>query len=254
VLIELDPVDRITADAVGEPGSRAFYIQARQDSRVITVLVEKQQVQLLAASVVEILSRVGKETGQGPDEEHMQLEEPVIPEWRAGRLSIGYHEERDLLMLEAEELMPEDEDDEDGEVTGEGLEGFPLSELAPAIAFTEVPGEEEGGNGAGGEDEEALAGDELEESDPDEEHAAAVEELALLDAVEDIADLEALAQGRDPGRIRLWATREQMLSLARHGAAVCAAGRPRCQLCGNPLEPVGHVCPALNGHLKSSDT
>ena len=48
------------------------------------------------------------------------------------------------------------------------------------------------------------------------------------------------------------ATREQMLSLARQGAAVCAAGRPRCQLCGNPMDPEGHRCPALNGHLEQS--
>ena len=109
MLIELDPVDRLTADAVGSPGARVFYLQARKDDHLITLLVEKQQVQLLAASVVEILSRVGKETGQGPPEEAMGLEEPVVPEWRAGRLSIGYQEERDLLMLEAEELLPEDE-------------------------------------------------------------------------------------------------------------------------------------------------
>src|SRR6266508_4331303 len=114
MLIELDPVDRITADAVGEAGSRTFYLQARKDAQLVTLLVEKQQVQLLAASVVEILSRVGKETGQGPPEEAMGLEEPIVPEWRAGRLSIGYQEERDLLMLEADELLPEDEVAEEG--------------------------------------------------------------------------------------------------------------------------------------------
>src|SRR5438034_8731487 len=113
MLIELDQVDRITADAVGEAGSRTFYLQARKDAQLVTLVVEKQQVQLLAASVVEILSRVGKETGQGPPEEEMALEEPVAPEWRAGRLSIGYQDERDLLMLEADELLPEDEDDDE---------------------------------------------------------------------------------------------------------------------------------------------
>ena len=53
--MELGPVDRITADAVGEPGDRTFYIQARAGSELITVIVEKQQVQLLAASVLELL-------------------------------------------------------------------------------------------------------------------------------------------------------------------------------------------------------
>src|SRR5438477_497658 len=35
---------------------------------------------------------------------------------------------------------------------------------------------------------------------------------------------------------------------ARQGALVCARGRPTCQFCGNPLDPEGHVCPAMNGH------
>jgi uncharacterized repeat protein (TIGR03847 family) len=198
VLIELDPVDRLTADAIGPPGSRTFYIQARKDDQLVTLLVEKQQVQLLSASVVEILSRIGKETGQGPAEEAMQLEEPIAPEWRAGRLSIGYNEERDLLLLEVEEAIDE----------GEGSE---------------------------------------EEAAPEPDPVRAEIEQALLEELErDVEGSEALTGM--VRRVRFWATREQMLSLARHGAAVCARGRPTCQLCGNPLDPEGHVCPALNGH------
>jgi uncharacterized repeat protein (TIGR03847 family) len=178
VLIELDPVDRITVDAVGSPGQRIFYLQGRQGSQLVTLLVEKQQVQLLSASVVEILAQVGKETGQGPPEDEMDLDEPVLPEWRAGRLSIGYHNERDLLMLEAEELLPEEEEQESGE---------------------EATGDRIGG---------------------------------------------------EPRRARFWATREQMLSLARHGANVCAAGRPLCRFCRTPIDPEGHECPAMNGHRK----
>jgi uncharacterized repeat protein (TIGR03847 family) len=173
-VIELDPVDRITAGAIGSPGERVFYIQGRQADRLVTVLVEKQQVELLSASLVEILARTGKETGEGPGEEEMGLEDPILPEWRAGRLSIGYDEARDLVLLECEEYQEEDEDDE----------------------------EEGEGGGAEGE----------------------------------------------PGRIRFWVSREQALALARHGAEVVAAGRPRCELCGNPIGPEGHVCPALNGH------
>jgi hypothetical protein len=206
VLIELDPVDRITAGAVGPPGERAFYLQGRRGDQLITVLVEKQQVQLLSASVVEILARIGKETGQGPSEELMELDEPIIPEWRAGRISIGYHDERDLLMLEAEELLPEDEqEDEEGEGPGGGT-GQPPPEIprAEGPPLARQPEAQEG-------------------------------------------------EAPDPQRVRFWATREQMLSLARHGAAVCAAGRPRCQLCGNPIDPEGHQCPALNGQGGSTD-
>jgi uncharacterized repeat protein (TIGR03847 family) len=68
----------------------------------------------------------------------------------------------------------------------------------------------------------------------------------LLEAEEYVPDEEERAG--DPGRVRFWVSREQALALARHGAAVAAAGRPRCELCGNPIDPEGHVCPALNGH------
>lgn len=217
MLIELDPVDRITADAVGEAGSRTFYLQGRKDARLVTLLVEKQQVQLLAASVVEILSRVGKETGQGPPEEQMGLDEPLDPEWRAGRLSIGYHEERDLLVLEAEELLPEDE--EEAGAPGESAGLGALAEFGPELGVAEPEGPEE-----------------LEGS----------EELEALEGLEELQTDEG--ERREVGRVRFWATREQMLSLARHGALVCAAGRPRCPLCGNPVDPEGHRCPALNGH------
>jgi len=206
VLIELDSVDRITAGAVGSPGERVFYLQGRKGDQLVTLLVEKQQVQLLAASVVEILARVGRETGQGPPEEEMALEEPLVPEWRAGRLSIGYNEERDLLMLEAEELLEEESEEEEEVDEEEGDEGGDTA-LGPDVSV------------------------------------AGLEELEQLEGTTAPAALE-------PGRIRFWATREQMLSLARHGAMVCAAGRPRCQLCGNPLDPEGHQCPALNGHRK----
>jgi uncharacterized repeat protein (TIGR03847 family) len=217
VLIELDPVDRITADAVGPPGQRTFFLQGRKDDQLVTVLVEKQQVQLLAASVVEILSRLGMETGQGPADDAMGLEEPLAPEWRAGRLSIGYQEERDLLLLEAEELVAEDaEEEHDPEPPTQD----PLSELGVELEIAAM----------------------IEESSVEEEGAAP----ALA------GDGEGEPTAAEASRVRFWATREQMLSLARHGAAVCARGRPQCQLCGNPIDPEGHQCPALNGHRDGS--
>ena len=107
--MELGPVDRITADAVGEPGERTFYIQARAGTELITVIVEKEQIQLLAASVLELLEDMETED-QPADEGPMTLEEPLDPRWRAGRLSIGFDDERDLFLLEVEEFRPEIEE------------------------------------------------------------------------------------------------------------------------------------------------
>jgi uncharacterized repeat protein (TIGR03847 family) len=180
--VELERVDRITAGAVGEPGQRTFFIQAREGERLITILVEKEQVELLGTSILEILTSVGRETGEGPPSDELGLEPPLEPLWRAGRLSIGYAEDRDLMLLELEEQTEEAEADEVEE--GEGLE---LPDDAP-----------------------------------------------------------------EPARVRLWATREQMLALARHGAEVAARGRPRCRFCGNPMDPEGHLCPAMNGHREAA--
>jgi uncharacterized repeat protein (TIGR03847 family) len=119
--MDLGPVDRITTDAIGEPGSRVFYIQARAGVELVTVIVEKQQVQLLAASVLELLEDVpGSDPPTEPASEgsamapEMALEEPIDPRWRAGRLSIGFDQDRDLFLLEVEEFQPDLEDlDED---------------------------------------------------------------------------------------------------------------------------------------------
>ncbi len=110
--MDLGPVDRITADAVGEPGMRVFYIQARHGDETVSVIVEKQQVQLLAASVLELLARLELETGAGPNDDEMAIEEPIDPRWRAGKLSIGYDDDRELFVLEMEEFQPELEDDD----------------------------------------------------------------------------------------------------------------------------------------------
>ena len=37
--MDLDPVDRITTGAVGPPGQRVFYLQARTDDQVATILL-----------------------------------------------------------------------------------------------------------------------------------------------------------------------------------------------------------------------
>ena len=209
--MDLDPVDRVTAGAVGPPGQRTFYLQARKGADVATGTVEKQQIQLLSASILEILARVGKETGEGPGEEEMELEEPVEPMWRAGRLSIGYLEDRDMILLEVHELVAEDEEEED-----------------------EAESEES----------------DLEEQEAEQEQLEALEALESLETPEAVEAIEAMEALDEPQgeRVRMFATREQMLSLSRHGAVVASKGRPTCQFCGNPIDPEGHVCPAMNGH------
>jgi len=44
-------------------------------------------------------------------------------------------------------------------------------------------------------------------------------------------------------------TREQAREVSADAAAVVAAGRPRCTMCGRPMGPGPHVCPQQNGHM-----
>ena len=49
-----DDVDRFIAGTVGAPGERAFFIQARYRSRLVTVALEKAQVAALAQRLEQV--------------------------------------------------------------------------------------------------------------------------------------------------------------------------------------------------------
>lgn len=109
--MELDPVGRITAAAVGEPGQRTFYLQARKEEVLVSLLLEKQQVALLSMHIEELLERIGvPDDEQDPDD--LDLEEPVAPAFRVGQIGLGYDEGRDLVLLQCDEYVPEDEEGE----------------------------------------------------------------------------------------------------------------------------------------------
>ena len=102
--LEFTPVDSLAVGAVGPPGQRAFYIQARDTYKTLTLLVEKVQVRALAGRALELLqSRAGSS-----DEAPAELLEPVQPDWRAGELGLGLDRERDQVVLVAREAGEDD--------------------------------------------------------------------------------------------------------------------------------------------------
>lgn len=52
----------------------------------------------------------------------------------------------------------------------------------------------------------------------------------------------------DVSAARLMLRRDQARSFLLHAIAIVDEGRPICQLCGLPMDPAGHKCPASNGH------
>jgi uncharacterized repeat protein (TIGR03847 family) len=114
-IIELDDIDGLGTGAVGEPGKRAFYIQARTGHAQLTVLVEKEQVALLATEAVAFLDSIAGDYPEAPavvSEAEAQLREPTVPLFRARLIGLGFDPERELVLLELRERAAEDEDDE----------------------------------------------------------------------------------------------------------------------------------------------
>jgi uncharacterized repeat protein (TIGR03847 family) len=113
--IDLNPVTHITTDAIGQPGQRVFYIQGTTEDRVVTVIVEKVQVQTLALGVEDFLSEIQQRYPDLPavsgsfDEALMHIQPPVDPVFRVGELGLAYDADHDLAVLVVREIQNTEE-------------------------------------------------------------------------------------------------------------------------------------------------
>ena len=111
--LELNPVSRITTGAVGPPGKRVFYLQARKDRELVTLIIEKHQVQSLAVGLEEFLDELSDRLPDLPEasadynQDEMELEQPLDPMFRVGQIGLSYDEESDRLVLVAHQLDSE---------------------------------------------------------------------------------------------------------------------------------------------------
>ena len=178
-----DPPERFVAGTVGEPGDRTFFLQAREGARVVSVVLEKVQVAVLADRLGELLlelERRGIEpgdelaAGRPSDIDVAPLDEPLNEAFRAGSLTLGWDGDAERVLVEARAQ------DEDGEAI-----------------------------------------DPDDDDDDDEE-------------------------GPDLLRVRM--TADAARTFVARATRIVAAGRPPCPLCGQPLDPQGHICPRRNGH------
>lgn len=114
--IDLQPVSHITTDAIGQPGKRVFYIQAWQNTRTLSLIVEKIQVQSLAVGLEQFLAELQQRYPELPeasgdyDEERMRIRPPLDPLFRVGELGLGYDADNDLIVLVAREVVNEEVD------------------------------------------------------------------------------------------------------------------------------------------------
>lgn len=115
--VELNPVSRVTMNAIGEPGNRTFYLQARKGATLVTLVCEKEQVSALCLALQQWLDDLRAKYPKGANfmrlTMDMELEQPFTPEFRVGQMGLGYDEENDLTVLVLRELLPEDMEQEE---------------------------------------------------------------------------------------------------------------------------------------------
>jgi uncharacterized repeat protein (TIGR03847 family) len=120
--IDLRPVSHITTDAIGPPGKRVFYLQGWQEDQIITLIVEKIQIQSLAIGLEQFLVEIEEKFPGLPEsqsdyhEDKMHIIPPVDPLFRVGELGLGYDADQDLIVLITRELVTEGQDPADASV------------------------------------------------------------------------------------------------------------------------------------------
>ncbi len=136
-LFVFDGPDRFVAGTVGEPGDRAFYLQARKGDALVSVGIEKVQVAALAERMEHLLDAVDAPSDP-PAAVGRELEEPVVELFRVGAMALAWDAGAEALVIEAQTPT---EDGEYAELPDDAADGPDLLRVridAPAArAFVE---------------------------------------------------------------------------------------------------------------------
>jgi uncharacterized repeat protein (TIGR03847 family) len=122
-LFIFDPPDRFVPGTIGEPGARAFYLQARKGKAVVSLALEKVQVAALANRVADLLDALdGGATGSASRaaRDDAPLDQPLVELFRVGAMAIAWDADARRIVIEAQ---PQAEDGEYVEVADEEAEG-----------------------------------------------------------------------------------------------------------------------------------
>ena len=109
--------ERFVAGTVGDPGARTFFLQARDGTRLVSVVLEKAQVAVLAERLTAHLDELGRRgleqpmsgAGTGGPSDNAPLDEPLVEAFRAGTLTLTWDGDRERIIVEAREITVEDE-------------------------------------------------------------------------------------------------------------------------------------------------
>lgn len=136
-----DPPERFIAGTVGQPGQRAFFLQARAGARVTSVALEKQQVEILGERVDELLDELMGAGGVASlipavtpvDEiDTAPLDQPIAEEFRAGTITLSWDGEDERIVIE---VFPVVEVAVPIETAEDDLVDLPIDEPEPEELF-----------------------------------------------------------------------------------------------------------------------
>ena len=121
IVHEFEWPDRVVVGAVGVPGARTFYLQVRASSRLVSIVLEKEQAAVLAEKIDEILDGLMASGDDGlsipadtPVElvDNDPLDEPVDGEFRTGTMALGWDPTTAQITLQAFSIYDEEADPE----------------------------------------------------------------------------------------------------------------------------------------------
>lgn len=103
-----DPPERFVAGTVGPPGERAFFLQAREGSRLVSVGLEKQQVMVLAERMDQLLDELMRSQTHEvvpavaplSMDDADPLEQPIEEEFRAGTMTLSWDPDDERVVVE----------------------------------------------------------------------------------------------------------------------------------------------------------
>src|SRR5262245_12995439 len=109
-IIELNPADFITVGTIGPKGQRIFHLQSGKSGQLVTLTIEKEQALALSEAIREMLEDLQE---RHPDRVYaatvdltgvdMELREPIEPLFRVAQMGLGYDEDKDMVVLVAQE-------------------------------------------------------------------------------------------------------------------------------------------------------
>jgi uncharacterized repeat protein (TIGR03847 family) len=117
-VFDYDPPERFVAGALGQPGARAFFLQARAEGRLTTVALEKLQVAALASRLDELLDEVLRRSGGAAHvpalapadlSDDAPLEAPLAEDFRVGTMALAWDPDTAQVVIEAQEVIDEED-------------------------------------------------------------------------------------------------------------------------------------------------